>query len=92
MEGLGGTMTEQPPDETATDVSAPSEGSARPESFARRPLVERLGMAAVALVLAIMFGGMAVASWIGGEGFLAIMAGIGALMTAWAGVRTVLRG
>jgi len=87
-------MTEQPPDETATDASARSEGSARPESFARRPLVERLGMAAVALVLAIMFGGMAVASWIGGEGFLAIMAGVGvgALMTAWAGVRTVLRG
>jgi len=57
-----------------------------------RPLVERLGMAFVALVIAVLFGGMAVAAWIGGEGFLAVMAGIGALMTAWAGAMTLLRG
>jgi hypothetical protein len=58
----------------------------------RRPFMERLGMAAIALVLAMLFGGMAVASWIGGEGFLAVMAGIGAAMTAWAGMTTLLRG
>jgi len=86
-------MTEQPPDRPAVDTfDAPATTQAAALETARRPLLERLGMAAVALVLAIMFGGMAVASWIGGEGFLAIMAGTGALMTAWAGVRTVLRG
>lgn len=55
-------------------------------------MLERLGMAAVAGVLALLFGGVAVASWIGGEGFLSVMAAIGALMTAWAGAHTVLRG
>lgn len=59
---------------------------------ARRPLIERLGLTLVALVIAVLFGGMAVAAWIGGEGFLAVMAGIGALMTAWAGALTLLRG
>lgn len=82
-------MIDQPPDGAGLDVRDDPEAALE---AARRPLLERLGMAAVALVLAIMFGGMAVASWIGGEGFLAIMAGTGALMTAWAGVRTVLRG
>jgi len=49
-------------------------------------------MAAVAGVLAVLFGGMAVAAWVGGDVFLAVMAGIGTLMTAWAGAHTVLRG
>ena len=30
-----------------------------------RPVIERLGLAAIALVLAILFGGVAVASWVG---------------------------
>ena len=58
---------------------------------ARRPLLERLGLAGIAVVLAVLFGGVAVASWIGGEPFLAVMAGIGALMTAWAGAVTLFR-
>jgi hypothetical protein len=58
----------------------------------RRPLVERIGLAAVAAVLATMFGGVAVAAWAGGEPFLAIMGGIGSLMTAWVGGLTLFRG
>jgi hypothetical protein len=58
----------------------------------RRPLVERIGMAAVAAVLATMFGGVAVAAWAGGEPFLAVMGGIGSLMTAWVGGLTLFRG
>jgi len=58
----------------------------------RRPLIERLGLAAIALLLAILFGGVALASWLGGEPFLAVMAAIGALMTAWAGAITLTRG
>ena len=58
----------------------------------RRPLVERIGLAAVAAVLATMFGGVAVAAWAGGEPFLAVMGGIGCLMTAWVGGLTLFRG
>ena len=38
-----------------------------------RPLIERIGLAAIALVLATLFGAVAVASWFGGEVFLAAM-------------------
>ena len=31
-----------------------------------RPVIERIGLAAIALVLAILFGGVAAASWIRG--------------------------
>jgi len=58
----------------------------------RRPLVERIGMAAVAAVLAALFGGVAVAAWLGGEMFLAVMGAIGCLMTAWVGALTLFRG
>ena len=57
-----------------------------------RPMIERLGLAAIALVLAVMFGGVAVASWVGGEPFLAVMGGIGCLMTVWVGMLTLVRG
>lgn len=63
-----------------------------PPSDERRPLLERVGMAFIALVLAIVFGTMAVAAWVGGEPILAVMAGAGALMTLWAGAVTIIRG
>lgn len=68
---------------------APKSAIERP---VRRPILERLGMASIALVLAVLFGTMAAASWVGSEPFLALMAGIGALMTAWAGLITIVRG
>jgi hypothetical protein len=49
-------------------------------------------MAAIAAVLAALFGGVAVAAWVGGELFLAIMGAIGCLMTAWVGALTLFRG
>jgi hypothetical protein len=55
-------------------------------------MLERIGLAAIALVLAIMFGGVALASWVGGEPFLAVMGGVGCLMTLWVGTLTLLRG
>jgi hypothetical protein len=57
-----------------------------------RPIIERIGLAMVALVLATLFGGVALASWIGGELFLAAMGAIGALMTLWVGILTLVRG
>jgi len=57
-----------------------------------RPVIERIGMAAIAAVLATLFGGVAAAAWVGGQPFLAVMAGIGCLMTAWVGAMTLFRG
>jgi hypothetical protein len=54
--------------------------------------VERLGLALVAAILAVLFAAVAVAAWVGGEPFLAAMGAIGCLMTAWAGGLTLLRG
>jgi hypothetical protein len=62
------------------------------EPAGRRPWLERIGLALVAVVMALVFGGMAAAAWIGGEVFLAAMAGIGALMTVWAAVANLRRG
>ena len=39
-----------------------------------------------------LFGAVAVASWFGGEVFLAAMGAIGCLMTLWVGVLTLVRG
>jgi hypothetical protein len=55
-------------------------------------LIERLGLAGIAMVLAVLFGGVAAASWVGGEPFLAVMAGVGSLMTLWVGLLTLFRG
>ena len=78
-----------PADATPPGEATPS-GEATPP--ARRPLVERAGMAAIAAVLAVLFGAVGAAAWASGEPFLAVMAAIGALMTAWAGAMTLLRG
>jgi len=50
------------------------------------------GLGAVALVMAILFGGIAAASWVGGEPFLTVMGAIGCLMTLWVGALTLVRG
>jgi hypothetical protein len=65
-----------------------------PEEPARepRPWIERIGLAAIAIVLGGLFLFMAVAAWSGGEVFLATMGAIGALMTFWVGALTVVRG
>jgi hypothetical protein len=59
---------------------------------AKRPLVERLGLAAIALVLAALFGVVAVAAFAGGEPFLGVMGAIGTLMVLWVGGLTLFRG
>jgi len=57
-----------------------------------RPIIERIGLAAVAAVLAMMFGGVAAAAWVGGEPFLVVMGAVGCLMTLWVGLLTLFRG
>ena len=58
----------------------------------RRPALERLGLAAIAVVMAILFGGVGVAAFIGGEYFLAAMGAVGCMMTLAVGGSTLLRG
>lgn len=56
-----------------------------------RPLIERIGMGLVALFMAVAFAGVAVAAWIGGEVFLAVIGAVGCLMTVWVGGLTLVR-
>ena len=58
---------------------------------AARPLIERVGLALIALVLAALLATVAAAAWVGGEVFLAAMGLIGSLMTLWVGALTLFR-
>jgi hypothetical protein len=57
-----------------------------------RPMLERIGLAAVAAVMALLFGGVAVAAFVSGEYFLAAMGFVGCMMTLAVGGSTLLRG
>jgi hypothetical protein len=72
-------------------VTEPTEPAER-EPREPRPMIERIGLAMIALVLAALFGVVSAASWVGGELFLAAMSGIGCLMTIWVGAMTLVRG
>ena len=85
-------MTDRPEGVAGDHESVAEDPEPGPERPPPRPLVERLGLGFVALVAAALFGAMSAAAWAGGEVFLAVMAGIGALMTLWAAAATVLRG
>jgi hypothetical protein len=66
-------------------------GPAAPEPT-QRPLIERIGLAAIAIVVVCLFGAITVAAIAGNELFLGVMAGIGALMTLWAAATSLRRG
>jgi hypothetical protein len=57
-----------------------------------RPLIERVGLALVALVMSALFAAVAVFSFLGGDVFLGVMGVIGCLMVLWVGALTLLRG
>jgi hypothetical protein len=91
-EKSGEPIAERP--DSADDDSGP--GSTEPgssiEPRERRPALERIGMAAVAVVMGLLFGVVAVAAFAGGEYFLAAMGFIGCMMTLAVGGITLLRG
>jgi len=62
------------------------------EPVERRPWLERIGLAAIALVLGALLTVMAIASWTGGEGILAAMSASGAVLTIGVGLVTLVRG
>jgi hypothetical protein len=70
----------------------PPDGAAEEPARERRPWIERIGLAGIAIVLGGLFGFMALAAWSGGEPFLAVMGGIGCLMTFWVGALTLVHG
>ncbi len=57
-----------------------------------RPILERIGMAFIALVLAALFAIVAFAAFAGGEPFLGAMSAIGCLMVLWVGGLTLFKG
>jgi hypothetical protein len=81
----------EPADAAPADAAPADSAPANVPPAEPRPLIERIGLAAIALLLAVLFGGVSVASWVGGEVFLAVMAGVGCLMTVWVGAITLVR-
>jgi len=73
-----------PPGERGPPVEPPEPRS--------EPLVERLGLGALAVVLAGVFGALGAAALASGEVFLGTMAGIGAVMTVWAAASGLRKG
>jgi hypothetical protein len=63
-----------------------------PEPREPRPWLERLGLAAVALVMSALFAVVAIAAGYGGEWILAALSAVGAVMTIAVGLITVVRG
>ena len=73
----------------------PEGDAATPDGIAPatpRPIIERIGLAAIAVLLAALFAFMSVAAFVGGEPFLGVMSGIGCLMVVWVGGLTLIRG
>jgi hypothetical protein len=84
--------TVEPPAPTATPTPASAPTPAAEPDRRPRPLIERIGMAAIAVVLGLLFGTVAVAAFTSGELFLATMGAIGCVMTFWVGGLTLFRG
>lgn len=70
----------------------PSPDVTPPPDLRPRPMIERIGMAAIAVVMAAMFAVVGIAAFAGGEPFLGLMGAIGCLMVLWAGGMTLFRG
>ena len=79
------------PDDPERSDAAPATPTA-PDAFGRRPLIERLGLAVIALGLGALFAVVGIASFVGGEPFLGVMGLIGCLMVLWVGGLTLFRG
>jgi hypothetical protein len=86
----GEPIADRPDEAYETGSVAPASPDA--EERRRRPALERIGLAAVAVVMAMLFGVVAVAAFAGGEYFLAAMGFVGCMMTLAVGGSTLLRG
>jgi len=91
--GDSGEPIAQPHGAPERIVETPAAAEAR-EAAERepRPVLERLGLAAIAVVMAILFALLGIASIIGGEYILGAMGLVGCMMTLIVGGSTLLRG
>jgi len=91
-----GAPSDLPPEAGDPAAPAPEPGTAEAppagEPGSGRPFVERFGMAAIALLMAGLFGIVAITAFSGGELFLAAMGAVGCLVTIWVGAVTLVRG
>ncbi len=55
-------------------------------------MIERIGMAAIALVVGALFAIVSAAAFIGGEPFLGVMGAMGLVMVLWVGGMTLFKG
>jgi hypothetical protein len=85
----GEPIADRPDDD---DAERPPDVGPQAVERERRTALERIGLAAVAVVMAILFGTVAVAAFVGGEFFLAAMGFVGCMMTLVVGGITLLRG
>ncbi len=87
----GEPIPDRPDDEAADAEPLTDVGPAAVERE-RRTALERIGLAAVAVVMAALFAAVALAAFVGGEYFLAAMGLVGCMMTLVVGGITLLRG
>ena len=84
-------MTDEDPATPTPSAAAPAPEA--PEAPARRrPLIERLGLALIAVVFGALFAFVGIAAFVGGQPFLGVMGLIGCLMVLWVGGLTLFRG
>jgi hypothetical protein len=70
-------------------LDGPADPDRPPE---RRPWLERIGLAAIALVMGALLSVMGITAWLGGEWILAAMSASGAVLTVGVGLVTLVRG
>ena len=59
------------------DPASTSAGAPLARALPPRSVIERIGLFGIALVFAVLFGGFTIASWFGGEPFLALLGALG---------------
>ena len=84
-------MTDQEPGNSAPLTPGPVPDASEPPAR-RRPLIERLGLALIAVVFGALFAFVGIAAFLGGQPFLGVMGLIGCLMVLWVGGLTLFRG
>ena len=89
---MAGTPDDPEPSDAAPGPRTAQGPRPAPDAFGRRPIIERLGLAVIALCFGALFGVVGIASFVGGEPFLGVMGLIGCLMVLWVGGLTLFRG
>jgi hypothetical protein len=81
--------TDRSPKDGSPEDGSPEDGAPSAEP---RPWLERIGLAAIALVMGALLTVMGIVAWAGGEWILAAMSASGAVLTVGVGLVTLIRG